>query len=536
MATSLEPLKGGYDVDENAVRFSNYFHVLRELVHLSCGWLPLEPRLEVKYALGDHLHDDARAVTKIKRRLYELRTPERLPGRARRGARRPAGPRQPRDQLRRVRRDRLRGAQAHARRRDPHPPRHARPDRRRALPAAAHPDPAPPGAPHRRAPARPRRDALAFEDLGALPIRLREVRELQIMPPLDEPARDDYVEVTEEGDTYLTEDLYVNGDENHVPTDPDEQKHFFHGLMDAELCAAELMARNSHEHPEMPWDFHVDMARQCWDEIRHAEVHDRLMATELDCRWGDFPIGFGYFKSIYRLDLLSRLVLFNGTSEQKAMWRHSHRRKVLVELGQTTVARVFDYLLADEVPHVHNGVRWGSHLLGGDEKAYREKVRELRAGLDATGQPVRLERRLGPALAAGLPALRDGLLRAVERLAGEAAELAGGLARGAAGRAEDLLAAALGMAREARHEEREDQDEDAEACDAGDDHVSALPARAGAESRPTRGAARRPAPGVATRIPSPCGGAAASGSTTSPARSHSSAPAATSQCFTPRSK
>ena len=57
---SHEPLKGGYDVDENAVRFSNYFHVLRELVHLSCGWLPLEPRLEVKYVLGDHLHDDAR--------------------------------------------------------------------------------------------------------------------------------------------------------------------------------------------------------------------------------------------------------------------------------------------------------------------------------------------------------------------------------------------------------------------------------------------------------------------------------------------
>ncbi len=82
------------------------------------------------------------------------------------------------------------------------------------------------------------------------------------MPPLDEPARDDYVEVTEEGDTYLTDELYVNGDENHVPTDPEEQKHFFHGLMDAELCAAELMARNSHEHPEMPWDFHVDMARQ----------------------------------------------------------------------------------------------------------------------------------------------------------------------------------------------------------------------------------------------------------------------------------
>ena len=54
MARRHEPLKGGYDVDDNAVRFSNYFHVLRELVHVSCGWLPLEPRLEVKYLLGDH--------------------------------------------------------------------------------------------------------------------------------------------------------------------------------------------------------------------------------------------------------------------------------------------------------------------------------------------------------------------------------------------------------------------------------------------------------------------------------------------------
>ena len=28
----------GYDVDDNAIRFSNYFHVLRELVHFTNGW------------------------------------------------------------------------------------------------------------------------------------------------------------------------------------------------------------------------------------------------------------------------------------------------------------------------------------------------------------------------------------------------------------------------------------------------------------------------------------------------------------------
>ena len=386
MARSHEPLKGGYDVDENAVRFSNYFHVLRELVHLSCGWLPLEPRLETKYLLGDHLHDDARAVTKIKRRLYELRTPSDYPGAPcpelaelldRANAATSSG------EYVEIAYGELKPAlinalQIHLDHLDPlldEPSLRQltqllhRQERHVAELAAAI-------------------TTQPFDDLGAQPIRLREMRELTVMPRLDQPARDAYVEVTEEGDPFLTDDLYVNGDENHVPTDPEEQKHFFHGLMDAELCAAELMARNSHEHPEMPWDFHVDMARQCWDEIRHAEVHDALMATELDCHWGDYPIGFGYFKSVYAYDLLGRLVLFNGTSEQKAMWRHSHRRKVLIELGQETVARVFDYLLADEVPHVHNGKRWGTYLLGGDEAAYRDKLRELRAGLDATGQPV----------------------------------------------------------------------------------------------------------------------------------------------------
>src|SRR5215204_2897676 len=380
-----EALKGGYDVDENAVRFSNYFHVLRELVHLSCGWLPLEPRLEVKFLLGDHLHDDARAVTKIKRRLYELRTPSDYPG-------------APAEELGALL-DRANGATAsagyveiaygelkpallaairvHLATLDPIVDEpslrlltqilHRQERHTVELPAGERP--------------------LGFDDLGALPIRLREVRALRIMPPLDEPARDDYVEVTEAGDTYLTDDLYVNGDENHVPTDPQEQKHFFHGLMDAELCAAELMARNSHEHPEMPWDFHVDMARQCWDEIRHAEVHDALMPKELGCRWGDYPVGFSYFRSVYARELLDRLALFNSTSEQKAMWRHSHRRKVLVERGQLQIAQVFDYLLADEVPHVHNGSRWGTYLCGGDEAAYKARIRELRAELDEAGMP-----------------------------------------------------------------------------------------------------------------------------------------------------
>jgi uncharacterized ferritin-like protein (DUF455 family) len=389
MALPRDPLPRGYDVDENAIRFSNYFHVLRELVHRSAGWLPLVADFDLKYRLGDHLHDDARAVSRTKRRLYELRHPSDYPG-------------APGDELRALL-DRLAEAgspdeylaiaygeakprleaamRVHLETLDPvsdepslrlltklveRQARHSEEVLRRGHVTRA-----------------------GGDDLGSLRIELKEEpRELSVMAPLTEPARDPFVEVTPEGDPFLARELYVNDPElNHVPVESEEQRHFFHGLMDAELCAAELMARNSHEHPEMPWDFHVDMARQTWDEMRHARLHYVLMPTELGCEWGDYPVGFSYFKSVYAHDLLGRLALFNSTSEQKAMWRHSRRRKVLVERGQEKVARVFDYLLADEVPHVHNGTRWGTYLCGGDEAAYRARVRELREGLDETGAP-----------------------------------------------------------------------------------------------------------------------------------------------------
>jgi hypothetical protein len=393
MTFPVDEFRRGYDVDENASRFSNYFHVLREVVHLSNGWLPLVGDFELKYRLGDHLHDDARSISKVRRRLYELRHPSDYPG-------------TPGDELTALL-ERLNSAgsadeyvalaygeakpllidsiRVHL---DSLDPVSDEPSLRLLSQVVARQER------HLEETADSRQQTAdrgmgRIEDLGALPIALKgEPRSLRVMPPLDVPARDSFVEVTEEGDPFLAEELYVNDPElNHVPVEPEEQRHFFHGLMDAELTAAELMARNSHEYPDMPWDFHVDMARQTWDELRHAKVHYMLMPTELGCRWGDYPVTFSYFRSIYAHDLLGRLALFNSTSEQKAMWRHSRRREVLTERGQEKVAMVFDYLLADEVPHVHNGVRWGAHLLDGDEAAYRRKVRELREGLDETGAP-----------------------------------------------------------------------------------------------------------------------------------------------------
>jgi hypothetical protein len=139
-----------------------------------------------------------------------------------------------------------------------------------------------------------------------------------VLPRLEQPSRDAFIEVTD----------------NHEP-------HSIHALMNAELSAAELTARTSHEHPDMPLDFHVDLARQTWDEIRHAEVYDRLMATELNCHWGDHPVAFARFKELYALDLAGRLARYDGPS---------------------TRADVPAQLKADEVAHAENAARWAAHL------------------------------------------------------------------------------------------------------------------------------------------------------------------------------
>jgi uncharacterized ferritin-like protein (DUF455 family) len=320
-----------YDVDVSARRLGNYVHVLRELVHLSCGHLALEPRFDVKALLGDHLHDDARAVSKLHRRLHELNADPGAPSEELSALLDRANTADTSEYIEiaygTLKPTLIAALRIHLANLDPLVDEPGlrlatqllhRQERHVAELPAAH-------------------EQIAFEDLGALEVHTHEQRTLKVMDRLDRPARDAFVEVTD------------------TPPEDDGRQRSVHGLMDSALCAAELTARNSHEHPDMPWDFHVDMARQTWDEIRHAEIFDRLMATELGCHWGDYPVAFGDFRSVYALDLAGRLGVFAGISEQMAQ-----QRTALAEVGKDELARVLDQLLADERDHVRSAARWRS--------------------------------------------------------------------------------------------------------------------------------------------------------------------------------
>ena len=76
------------------------------------------------------------------------------------------------------------------------------------------------------------------------------------------------------------------------------------------------------------------------------------MATELGCHWGDYPVDFGDFEAIYALDLPGRLERLPGLGG----------RRGLVDRGHEGVARVLDYLLADEASHARTGARWSTYV------------------------------------------------------------------------------------------------------------------------------------------------------------------------------
>jgi hypothetical protein len=116
-------------------------------------------------------------------------------------------------------------------------------------------------------------------------------------------------------------------------------------------------------------------------------------------------------------------------------------------------------------------------------------------------RPRHSELHLAAALAAGAPALVDRPPARVERLAEPAAELAGRLAGDG---------------------------------DKGDRHAADLP-ESHADQSATSASSSPAIAGAATSMPRSAGGAGASSRTSRPARSQMSAPAATSQCLTPRS-
>jgi hypothetical protein len=134
----------------------------------------------------------------------------------------------------------------------------------------------------------------------------------------------------------------------------------------AELCAMELLSRSSYEHPEMPWSFHLAMARHAADEERHASIFRRMLA-ENGFDEGNMPQHGANYEYAYEFpecevggphELVWRLLVMCTVLEALAIDKLPLEIGSRDWLGQFEFARALDYIATDEMLHTENGLRW----------------------------------------------------------------------------------------------------------------------------------------------------------------------------------
>lgn len=144
-----------------------------------------------------------------------------------------------------------------------------------------------------------------------------------------------------------------------------------------EIWAGEVVAAALWDLDNQPWDFYLDLARWCWDEVRHSQMGYRaLEGWGLDIPdlipWGDANYNaLGGMTPIQRLALLyfyEEGLMRAGTKQIEL--------KILESAQDDGSAQDMDFDWADEAIHVSYGFTWLRHLLG-DDKAGQAELKRL---------------------------------------------------------------------------------------------------------------------------------------------------------------
>lgn len=156
---------------------------------------------------------------------------------------------------------------------------------------------------------------------------------------------------------------------------PEYLKHFCHYVMlDIEIAAMEVCAKNIISYRSMPLEFKLDMARQIWDEARHARLMKKTL-SDLGAKEGDFSYNAKVWtKSEKGRDLAERLAIQQVFQEGNALESNFVLTDVLAEAGLNKLVVIFDYINADEALHVQIGNRWLRYLTGNDNKKYLDTI------------------------------------------------------------------------------------------------------------------------------------------------------------------
>jgi len=158
-----------------------------------------------------------------------------------------------------------------------------------------------------------------------------------------------------------------------------------HRHMHNEMQNLEIVAQSIVDFPEMAWELRMEMARQCWDEVRHTQLCYRRL-QEVGGRKGEFPVMNWEWGVVCMMDsLAARLSVQNRTFEGGEMDLLRQLSQVWKEAGDETTGELLDGMLADEVQHVRFANIWFKRMAKEDPRvllkvaegvAYLKKVAE----------------------------------------------------------------------------------------------------------------------------------------------------------------
>ncbi len=153
-----------------------------------------------------------------------------------------------------------------------------------------------------------------------------------------------------------------------------------HGIFVGELQALEGAARSLWDFPEAPWEFKMNMARQCWDEARHVQIFEKLLVY-LGGEVGMFPESTFLFECACSDDPAMRVAGVNRGLEGLACDVFRDMLRFAEETEDTVMLQAVDYVLADELTHVRFGSEWVKEFTKGDPE-HLKRTQDFRRQVD----------------------------------------------------------------------------------------------------------------------------------------------------------
>jgi uncharacterized ferritin-like protein (DUF455 family) len=167
---------------------------------------------------------------------------------------------------------------------------------------------------------------------------------------------------------------------NVMPNEEDFLKGRLHGIAAGEMQAMEAAGRTLFDFPDAPWEFQLDMARQVWDESRHAEIFTKLLEY-VGSYLGEFPESEVLWSCTQVDDPACRVAGINRGLEGLACDVFDQIIRMAQRAGDEVIERAVDYVLADEITHVRMGSKWMRELTEGNPEALK-RAQEFQENID----------------------------------------------------------------------------------------------------------------------------------------------------------